>query len=296
MPIMAPCVMRAGGVCQEFVCIHWLTDLKSELSDAERTGMSKRQRLRLRDVQAVTRLAWEATELRHDPLRQQRHLIDGLAGLVGAQQGFALGLNDFHPGDAVALRYVIPTTHYDPPTVEYMAAWGRQFGVAEDPATRIGIHMPGQIVAFSTRFHYPGGLYEQSAFFDHVAGRVRMVDILPTWFRHRNGRDITCLAAHRLDRDEPVFSPREVRLAWVLSRELRYLYQTGRLEAPTSPVDALPPRQREIARRLLEGEAPKRIAFDLGLSIHTVRDHIKAIYQRLEVSGRAELMARCRPR
>jgi DNA-binding CsgD family transcriptional regulator len=59
-------------------------------------------------------------------------------------------------------------------------------------------------------------------------------------------------------------------------------------------VDAygLTPRQREVLARLLLGHVPSRIARELGVSEHTVNDHRKAIYARLEVSSRSELAAR----
>ncbi len=53
----------------------------------------------------------------------------------------------------------------------------------------------------------------------------------------------------------------------------------------------LSPRQRQILAGLLTAQAPKQIARDLGLSIHTVRDHIQKIYKKFGVSGREELMA-----
>ena len=48
---------------------------------------------------------------------------------------------------------------------------------------------------------------------------------------------------------------------------------------------------KEVLSRLLKGQAPKRIAFEMNLSVFTVRDHIKEIYKRFEVNSHAELLA-----
>ncbi|HEX3771511.1 MAG TPA: helix-turn-helix transcriptional regulator [Polyangiaceae bacterium] len=54
---------------------------------------------------------------------------------------------------------------------------------------------------------------------------------------------------------------------------------------------ALSRRQRETLRLLLEGYSAKRIASELGLSIYTVNQYIRAVYQAKNVRTRAELLA-----
>ncbi len=50
-------------------------------------------------------------------------------------------------------------------------------------------------------------------------------------------------------------------------------------------------RETEVVRLLARGLAPKDIAAELLLSVHTVRDHVKAIYEKVGVSSRGELVA-----
>jgi DNA-binding NarL/FixJ family response regulator len=54
---------------------------------------------------------------------------------------------------------------------------------------------------------------------------------------------------------------------------------------------ALSARQREVAELLLSGPRTNQIAAHLCISPHTLRDHSKAIFSKLGVQGRAELMA-----
>lgn len=50
-------------------------------------------------------------------------------------------------------------------------------------------------------------------------------------------------------------------------------------------------REEEILRELIKGLAYKTIAEKLHISIHTVNNHIRKIYQKLQVNSRAEAVA-----
>ncbi|MEU7852255.1 helix-turn-helix transcriptional regulator [Nonomuraea sp. NPDC049141] len=51
------------------------------------------------------------------------------------------------------------------------------------------------------------------------------------------------------------------------------------------------PRERSVVELLHDGAAPKQIARRLDLSVHTVNDHLKAVFRKTGASGRDELMA-----
>ena len=52
------------------------------------------------------------------------------------------------------------------------------------------------------------------------------------------------------------------------------------------------PRQVQVLRELLFGASEKQVAIRLGLSRHTVHEHVKQIYKRMMVCSRGELLAR----
>ncbi len=54
---------------------------------------------------------------------------------------------------------------------------------------------------------------------------------------------------------------------------------------------SLTPRERELLDRIVRGETEARIAQYLGISTHTVRTHVKNIYQKLRVRSRAEAVS-----
>jgi DNA-binding CsgD family transcriptional regulator len=51
------------------------------------------------------------------------------------------------------------------------------------------------------------------------------------------------------------------------------------------------PRERTVVDQVLEGRSSKQISRSLNLSPHTTNDHLKAIYRKIQVSGRSELIA-----
>ena len=55
---------------------------------------------------------------------------------------------------------------------------------------------------------------------------------------------------------------------------------------------SLTPREQEITRGVARGLANQEIAVELFLSPHTVRDHLKAIFSKVGVSSRGELVAK----
>lgn len=62
--------------------------------------------------------------------------------------------------------------------------------------------------------------------------------------------------------------------------------------APTNLHESLCRRERQTLELLLTGASEKEIAAQLGLSVHTVHQYVKAIYRRFDVTSRAQLMAR----
>lgn len=53
-------------------------------------------------------------------------------------------------------------------------------------------------------------------------------------------------------------------------------------------------RQRQVLNNIARGCTYKQIAEKMDVSIHTVRNHVRRIYQKLEVRNSAQAIARCR--
>ena len=66
-------------------------------------------------------------------------------------------------------------------------------------------------------------------------------------------------------------------------------------ESDAAPVrlrgeELLSGRQREVAREAARGETAARIAAKLGISVETVRFHLKEAFRRLGIRRRSELV------
>lgn len=70
-------------------------------------------------------------------------------------------------------------------------------------------------------------------------------------------------------------------------------------EKPMGPdpdkLASLSPRETEVLRHLLEGYRVNTIARKLFISQHTVRNHLKKIFAKLEVRSQTELMEKLKP-
>lgn len=64
-------------------------------------------------------------------------------------------------------------------------------------------------------------------------------------------------------------------------------------EKPADPrfLAPLTPRQQEVARLLIAGQSNKEIARTLSISLATVKDHVHAILQALQLPSRAAVIA-----
>jgi DNA-binding NarL/FixJ family response regulator len=72
----------------------------------------------------------------------------------------------------------------------------------------------------------------------------------------------------------------------IARRILGYFHQ--REKPAAAPEVGLTPREREVLTRLARGLSIAAIARELAISHHTVGDHVKNIYRKLNISSRAE--------
>jgi len=70
---------------------------------------------------------------------------------------------------------------------------------------------------------------------------------------------------------------------------VQYFKQLGQVPRE---LDTLSPRERQILECLGEGAAYKEIAESLGLSLDTIRMHVRGIYRKLHVHSRGEVVAK----
>lgn len=62
-----------------------------------------------------------------------------------------------------------------------------------------------------------------------------------------------------------------------------------RLQPPEDEWDGLTPREREVAALVSQGMPYRGVATQLGISEHTVKNHLRRIYDKLDINSRVEL-------
>jgi DNA-binding CsgD family transcriptional regulator len=88
------------------------------------------------------------------------------------------------------------------------------------------------------------------------------------------------------------FSARDCRLLHLFHTELAPHLMNGLAPPGHDPISRLTPRQREVLLCLLEGDSEQQVALRLGLTRDTAHQYVKGVFRKLNVSTRAELMAR----
>ena len=66
----------------------------------------------------------------------------------------------------------------------------------------------------------------------------------------------------------------------------------NQLPSPSSELQTLSKREREVLQQLASGARYKEIADSLSISMDTVRKHLQSIYQKLQVHSRTEAVVK----
>lgn len=87
-------------------------------------------------------------------------------------------------------------------------------------------------------------------------------------------------------------APLAASVAGAVVREARASRRVARERAEAAGAVGLTPRERDVLRQLAAGQTDDGAAHDLGVSVHTVRTHTKALFRKLGVHSRAEAARR----
>lgn len=112
------------------------------------------------------------------------------------------------------------------------------------------------------------------------------------WTFYPLGDGALSVASFHRGQDQPRFTVREKTILHTVMSQVDWLHRDGTDVPGTDRITELTPRQRLILLHLLGGDSVKEAAVKLGLSQHTVNDHVKDLYRIYRVSSRSELLAR----
>ena len=255
--------------------------------------MGKSGRVRFAELRKAYRLIHECRDLGDDPTAWPRHAIEQITRLVGSQVGVVV---EFRIGGPAEPPGVTVLHDHGWLTPGHRACWYQrdilQREVVRRPTFRQFAALSGTLLT-RTREQFVGdAAWYRSAEFEELHRQFGLDDLLASGF----WRPVSpCLFGLVLIRPlgEERHGERERRLVHLFHHELSRHLGTALALEHGGAVAALPPRLRQTLDALLEGDSEKQVAARLGLSRHTVHQYVKALYCRLDVGTRAELMARC---
>ncbi|HEX8325686.1 MAG TPA: helix-turn-helix transcriptional regulator [Tepidisphaeraceae bacterium] len=244
---------------------------------------------------AQTRRAWRvlaaARDLRHRPAEQATAVVDGLCRLFGGDNGFQLNMADYRPAGRLEARSLMYGSVVDPMLIDwFQGRLGFERTLNDDIMVVHSIARQARTTVLTQSQIWPRVDPRNYPAFAQIRPAYRLEDNLVLMFRPGSTSDMWAYAVHRRDSTTP-YSEAERGLAKLLITEMRRLFDIGQLTAPVSPVVDLPRRSAEVLQRLLRGRSPKQIAAEMNLSIYTVRDHVKVLLERFDVSSTPELLA-----
>jgi DNA-binding CsgD family transcriptional regulator len=258
--------------------------------------MGQSKNLRLRDVRAIFRLIGECRELGIDSSLWRGHMLSELLRLTGGKVAMG-GPTGMHDNFANAQPLPVIDVGWDGPRErgifqQYML--GRMH--IKDPAmARFGAQLatlPAGVKSLtrSRRQLADDPAWYASAAFCEYLRPSGVDDGLMSLVLVADGQE-HAIALFRPP-GERRFTARDRRLLDLFHTELAPHLRIDLAPPGCDPISGLSPRLREVLACLLDGDSEQQAASRLGLTRDTAHQYVKALYRRLNVNTRAELMAR----
>ncbi|HEX8916520.1 MAG TPA: helix-turn-helix transcriptional regulator [Humisphaera sp.] len=250
--------------------------------------------LAVEDVRAIVRLLGEVAEMAPtpaDPAARKRHLLTGLAAMVGADVWL------WHQGRGMPPKespMLFAELHggYDSDeqrTHHLLALTDPEFDARCQQ--RIGDHCAWDAAPHVTRTRRQ--FVDDTVWYAGTEYARRLCQA---------GLDDCMLAMYLLAPDawsgiglwrragRDPFSARDRCIVHVVTSEVDWLHREGTDVPAADHVVSLPPRLRQVLLLTLAGHGRKEIAAKLDLSPHTIGDYHKALHKHFGVRSRVELM------
>jgi DNA-binding CsgD family transcriptional regulator len=261
-------------------------------------GADKSGAVRFDELEAALRLALELRELPAGSELQKRHALDGLRALVGAQVGVWAYVDGVRDGTGTLRTVVDLGWSGDAERSAFRSYVDREQWVAIDPSMPpLARAATGPIGTFTREQLVDDRTWYRSEHVQRLRRRARVDSFIYTYMACAPATaapataTVVALSMHRAWGARP-FSERERRLVDIFHRACGFLHAPPRDLAPAL-VRGLGPRLRQTLDGLVRGRSEKQVAAALGLSPHTVHDHVKALYRHFGVDSRGALLALC---
>lgn len=256
--------------------------------------MSHSQRLRLKDVRGAYHVIGECREMSTASAPDQpwwRHMLTELCPLVGAQVGIAGVFCNFGTVEQqiVAVEDLGWTGRAERARFLRYQAHG---GERRDLVFRRFAELTGRLITRSREqllddtAWYKSPIYQEYLKLAGIDGKIMSLSALP------GAGGLSHLLTLKRPPGAPAFDRREMRLVHLFHHEFTASLGQKLVSPSPAAAETLPPRLRQVLACLMEGDSEQQVARRLGISAHTVHEHVKRLHRRLGVSSRGELLAR----
>jgi DNA-binding CsgD family transcriptional regulator len=231
----------------------------------------------------IFRLIHELCELGNDPYAWNTRLLETVADWLGQTQ--------------FSMACVIRTKNFDPASLEMPlnvsvnpnGVWERYFDIGDvrdQPNTPWMMARLGTDFAVRRRDIVTDEKWYGSAFYKRVCQPGGWDDMLASQVGIASMDTVHGISFSRAPGDW--FTQGEVELVRAVHAELAYLWRRPEV----TQVDSLPRRLLETIAAMRRGLSRKEIATELDISPHTVHSYERQLFEKFEVNGRGELLAR----
>lgn len=237
------------------------------------------------DARALVRLVAECAVVPGGLMAQKRHLMEGLAGLIDADQWIWNVSRFTEEGGIVAVSLL-----HNLSEGQLAILADENYSSPENPANAAMIALSRDEPNWSRRLEDMVDVEVHGPRLYTSRPELGIGQSLFTFREVPGAPDMSSCAGMHRSADRAPFSPRELRLAHILMGEVDWLHQDVVPTEDGKHASGLSPRLRTVLSLLIDGQSAKRIAYHLDLSPHTVRGYVKDIYKHFDVGSRSELM------
>ncbi len=224
---------------------------------------------------------------------RKRILMGGICELIGGDYWVWTLAPDFVPGKPPAYASFLSGGFTEEQMPEVIVAMDSR--TLEDALLPLG----REVVALNAQITRSHADYDPEDVFHSVGVREPWekadVDAPVMTLRPVSHDSLSVVAVYRRY-GRAAFSEREKKIMDVLMSEVPWLHEQGWPWESALRVPELSNRSRITLSLMLEGLSRKQIADKMDISIHTVNDYIKSLYEFFSVHSHAELLNRFRTR
>ncbi|HEX3358082.1 MAG TPA: LuxR C-terminal-related transcriptional regulator, partial [Tepidisphaeraceae bacterium] len=239
------------------------------------------------DIKRVYRILDEVVELGHDPSLWRPHLARQLQDLLQFQMTtiYMMPL----PMNAAAANIMrIDSIGLDEAGHRAWLEYGQRGDLSDDPCTPAIQQRAGHPFTSVRQMLAPDRDWYRSSYYNEFRHLTHSDDILVSLLPMPDIGILHGIGGDRAKGSKPM-GRREIVCAGLIHNELARKWRRAFAARPLAE-RMLPPRLAELLGYLRGPKSEKEIAHEMGLSAHTVHNHIRRLYKKFKVASRTELL------